>query len=177
MTQKGSDWSGAIKRAQPDDAAALAEFGRVTFIETFAHLYPAADLHSYLAGAYSEASQAAEIADQNQTVLIAKLDGKISGYAWFGPVTLDVDPDGEAIELKRLYLAKPAQGTGLADGLMQAMFAEARARDAAEIYLSVWVDNLRAKKFYARYGFEEVGRQIFWVGSIPDDDRIWRLRL
>jgi ribosomal protein S18 acetylase RimI-like enzyme len=43
--------------------------------------------------------------------------------------------------------------------------------------LSVYIDNHRARRFYERYGFEEVGRYAFPVGGTIDDDRIMRLAL
>ena len=53
----------------------------------------------------------------------------------------------------------------------------ARAEGATALYLTVYVDNLRAQRFYARYGFVEVGKYRFKVGEQYDDDRIWVLRL
>jgi len=44
----------SIRKARVADAAALAEIGATTFIETFGHLYPEADLTAYLAQAYDE---------------------------------------------------------------------------------------------------------------------------
>ena len=74
-------------------------------------------------------------------------------------------------------MLKPWQGAGLAAQLMAWTLEEARARAAEEIYLSVFVDNARARRFYERYGFEYVGRYAFMVGSHADDDLIMRLRL
>jgi ribosomal protein S18 acetylase RimI-like enzyme len=54
---------------------------------------------------------------------------------------------------------------------------EARARGAEQLYLSVFVDNVRAQRFYARYGFEPVGAYAFMVGSHADEDIIMRARL
>ena len=51
---------------------------------------------------------------------------------------------------------------------------EARVRGASEMYLTVYTDNHRAKRFYERYGFEEVGPYSFMVGSQADEDIIMR---
>ena len=53
------------------------------------------------------------------------------------------------------------------------------ARDAGKdrMVLSVYVDNIRAQRFYARYGFEEIAAYEFRVGETIDDDRIWSLSL
>jgi ribosomal protein S18 acetylase RimI-like enzyme len=72
---------------------------------------------------------------------------------------------------------KPWQGAGLAPAMMAWVLAEARRRGAEEIYLSVFTDNLRAQRFYERYGFEAVGRYDFMVGTHADEDIIMRLKL
>ena len=57
------------------------------------------------------------------------------------------------------------------------VLAEAAGRGAEEIYLSVFIDNPRARRFYERYGFEAVGRYDFMVGSHADEDIVMRLGL
>ena len=55
--------------------------------------------------------------------------------------------------------------------------ATARTAGRKELLLSVYIDNHRARRFYERYGFEEIGRYEFRVGETIDDDRIMRLIL
>ena len=52
-----------------------------------------------------------------------------------------------------------------------------RARRADELYLSVFTDNHRARRFYDRYGFTFVQTYEFVVGSHADEDHILRLDL
>jgi ribosomal protein S18 acetylase RimI-like enzyme len=54
---------------------------------------------------------------------------------------------------------------------------EARNRGAQALYLTVYIDNDRARRFYDRYGFEAVGRYDFMVGSQADEDVIMRKEL
>jgi ribosomal protein S18 acetylase RimI-like enzyme len=54
---------------------------------------------------------------------------------------------------------------------------EALRRGAAELYLTVYVHNHRARRFYDRYGFEAVGRYDFMVGNHVDEDVVMRKRL
>jgi len=54
---------------------------------------------------------------------------------------------------------------------------EARRQGADDLYLSVFVDNHRARRFYERYGFEFVGLYAFMVGTHADEDHVMRLRL
>jgi RimJ/RimL family protein N-acetyltransferase len=41
----------------------------------------------------------------------------------------------------------------------------------------VFIDNHRARRFYARYGFEQVGTYDFMVGTHADLDLVMRLDL
>ena len=56
-------------------------------------------------------------------------------------------------------------------------FEEAARRAATRMYLTVYVDNHRARRLYERYGFEVVGRYDFMVGSHADEDLILRKAL
>ena len=49
----------------------------------------------------------------------------------------------------------------------------AREAKAPDLYLTVFDHNERAKRFYARHGFVEVGNCTFTLGDRVDDDRIW----
>jgi ribosomal protein S18 acetylase RimI-like enzyme len=81
------------------------------------------------------------------------------------------------MELQQIYVVSDWHGTGVADRLMEWGVTAAGAHRAPELYLTVFDHNNRAKRFYARHGFEEVGRCIFRLGDRCDDDRIWCRRL
>jgi len=162
--------------ATSDDAAALAELGRVTFTETFAHLYSPENLAAFLEN-HREESWRAQLADSEFRVRIVEDGGRAVAYAKLGPPSLPVEVRRPAVELRQIYVLGPWQGAGIARELMAWAIAEARAGGAVELYLSVFVDNPRARRFYAGYGFESVGRFHFMVGSHADDELILRLEL
>ncbi len=169
----------ALRAAQAADAAALAAFAQAAFRETFAYrAYPPEDLAAFFASKMSPARYAALLDDPAMHITLAVAgDGAICGFASAGPVDLPL-PDGAprtaVIELHQLYLAPYAQGTGLADALMARFWATARAQAARTAYLSVYCENRRAQRFYARHGFAEIGKNPFLVGRVLDDDRIWQ---
>ena len=162
--------------AVPADAPALVDLARASFTETFGHLYRPDDLAAFLAGHTLE-RWATELSDPAYAVRIGEADGRAVAYAKLAPPSLPVEPQGPAIELRQFYLLKPFQGQGHADALMAWTIDTARARGAAELFLSVFVDNHRARRFYERYGFERVGVYAFMVGSHADEDDLMRLVL
>ena len=162
--------------AGPEDAATLSELGARSFVETFGHLYSPENLAAFLVN-HSPESWREELADPAFTVRLGEVDGEAVAYAKVGPSSLPVEPDGPAIELRQIYVLGPWQGAGLAHDLLAWALDEARSRGAAEIYLSVFTENGRARKFYERYGFEYVGDYAFMVGTQADHDLIMRLKL
>ena len=166
----------SYRDATEADAAAINGLFRASFIATFAHLYAERDLAAFLAWFTIDAWRA-DLADPAIAFRLAEQDGALLGYAKLGPVTLPVTPAGPALELRQLYLHEEAKGTGIADALMDWTLRIARARAARELFLSVFVGNHRASRFYARHGFEDVGLYRFMVGDHADEDRLMRLAL
>ena len=165
-----------FRNAAHSDAAALASLGRRTFTETFGHLYTPENLAAFLLN-HAEERWEEELANPNLSVRVAEAEGELVAYAKLGPPTLPFEPRGPSIELRQFYLLKPWQGRGVSQELMRWIVEEARSRGAEDLYLSVFVDNHRARRFYERCGFEIVGACAFMVGGHADEDHIMRLKL
>ncbi len=161
----------------PADAATLARVGARAFTDTFGHLYDPADLSAFLAASYSPAAWDADLRDPGVRIRIVEDSGEVCGYAKFGPLKLPVDTERPAAELRALYILSRWHGTGAAQSLMDWTIAEARRVAADELYLSVYCDNHRARRFYERYGFRYVKPYAFVVGNHQDEDHILRLDL
>lgn len=162
------------------DAPALSVCAQTSFRETFGHIaYPPDDLEQFLATAMGPERYAVQIANPAYALRVARgSDGALIGFVKAGPNELPM-PDGEpereqTFELHQLYLREGAKGTGLADRMMAFVDAEARSRGAVAVYLSVFIENIRAQRFYARHGYVEIGKNPFQVGDTVDDDRVWR---
>ena len=164
------------RNATPADAPLMSRLGPETFSETFGHLYTPENLAAFLLN-HSVENWTQELADPNFTVRLAEQDGAAVGFAKLGPPALPFEVTGPTAELRQFYILKPWQGTGVAQALMQWVMDEARAQGAEQIFLSVFVDNHRAQRFYARYGFEAVGTYAFMVGTHADEDIIMRAPL
>ncbi|MDJ0278803.1 GNAT family N-acetyltransferase [Sphingomonas sp. 2R-10] len=165
-----------LRAATPADAALLATIGAETFTETFGHLYRPDDLAAFLTN-HTPANWVAELSDPRYRVVLAMAGDEAVGYAKLGPPSLPFEPQGTPIELRQFYVRKGWQGSGLAATMMEHMLDMARATGADELFLSVFVDNHRARRFYERYGFERVGRYDFMVGSHRDEDDVMRVAL
>jgi ribosomal protein S18 acetylase RimI-like enzyme len=162
--------------AGPADAATLARLGRETFTETFGHLYTPENLAAFLQS-HNVGDWRAELSDPSFSVCLAEDVAHAAAYAKVGPPSLPFETKRRAIELRQFYVLAAWHGRGVARALMDWVLAEARRRGAEELYLSVFVDNHRARRFYDRYGFEQVGTYDFMVGTHADLDLVMRLEL
>jgi diamine N-acetyltransferase len=165
-----------FRNAVPADGAAVAALFNRCFCDTFANLYRIEDLDAFLAKSTAN-EWSAEIAEEGMALRLAEVEGLAVGFAKLGPISLPVEAETGALELRSLYVLTDWHGSGVARALMDWMLDQAKAQRAPELYLSVYVDNHRARRFYERYGFCFVKRYDFMVGSHADEDHILRLGL
>ena len=159
-----------------DDAPELAELGAATFTDTFGHLYQPDDLAVFHKNHSIDAWEK-ELTDAAFAVRVAEKEGKMVGYAKLGPPHLPFEPRGEAAELRQLYVVEEMKGQGVAHTLIDWVIEGARDRRADHLYLSVFTENHRARRFYEKLGFEAEGTYHFMVGNHADDDIVMRLKL
>lgn len=162
--------------ATSTDLEVIDRVFRESFCDTFAHLYAGEDLTAFLAQ-FTPDAWAGEFGDSRYGFRVADVDGEVVGYLKLGPSALPIESDKRSVELRQLYIRKSYHGVGIAHALMDWALDEARHRGFEEIYLTVYVDNHRARRFYDRYGFETVGRYDFMVGNQADEDIIMRKAL
>jgi ribosomal protein S18 acetylase RimI-like enzyme len=161
-----------ITHATQADCDAIAELAARTFTETFGHLYTAKNLASHLASHCSADYFTAAIA-AGDTLLLIHAEGALIGYAKLGHVGLPVKPlPPGAAEIHRVYLRKAFQGQGIGKAVMMYMLSLPLLATAPVVYLGVWEENLKAQALYAHYGFEPVGRYLYYVGTQADREII-----
>lgn len=163
--------------AVPADGAALSAMAKRSFTDTFGSLYRASDLAAFLDRSFGADGLPSQLDDPAFAVRLAVEGEKIAGFAKLGPVDFPGAWSADTIALHQLYVLGAWQGEGVAQVLMDWALATARARGARRMLLSVYVDNIRAQRFYARYGFVDIGAYEFPVGDHIDEDRIWSLNL
>lgn len=168
-----------IRPARPDDVEALGALGRQTFIDTFVDgfgiPYPADDLAVFLDASFSPAATASKLAEPGAAWWAAERDGELLAFANAGPNTLP-HPDArpEHAELRRLYVARTAQGLGLGTRLLAASLDWMQAHTTGPLWIGVWSGNLKAQKLYAAHGFFKAGEYQYPVGAWLDDEFILR---
>jgi len=166
----------AYRNGSPADAEGIDRAFRDSFCATFAHFYSPEDLAAFL-GQFTLEAWRSELGDPAYAFHVAEAGTEIVGYVKLGPIKFPLDTKGPAILLSQLYVVPEQLGAGVGAALLEWAEAEARRRGNAELYLTVFVDNPRARRFYERYGFAAVGRYDFMVGNQADEDIIMRKAL
>lgn len=179
--QSTAEMSGSmrLRRATAADAKLLAELAARLFEDTFGPDNDPEDMRDYLAGAFSEERQRAELADDSRVIWIA-LDalGRAIGYV---AMRRDTRTNGvvaeQPAEVQRIYADRTWHGRGLGRALMTACVEQARAWGCDVLWLAVWERNPRAIAFYEKTGFRKVGRQTFVLGRDVQHDDVMALSL
>jgi ribosomal protein S18 acetylase RimI-like enzyme len=159
-----------IRKADQRDVPELSALAIETYVDAVGHTFRPSDLDAYLEGHLSEDCFSRTV--DEDTVLLAFLDGRMVGFVQFGAVKLPVEPrSGSDRELHRLYVDLKMQDRGVGRQLMDAALTEMRRSGAANVYLDVWERNEGAIRFYRRYGFETVGSHRIAVESGAKTER------
>jgi GNAT superfamily N-acetyltransferase len=163
----------SIRRATIADAAMLADLGARTFYDTFAADNRPEDMALHLTRSYGVAQQSAELQSSDMVTLLAEVGNEAVGFAQLRDGAAPSWVTGRRpLELWRFYVIHAWHGRGVAAALMNAVVGEAERRQAGTLWLSVWERNPRARAFYGKFRFTDVGTQIFHVGHDAQTDRI-----
>ena len=169
-----------IRRANSFDAEMLSELSRKTFWDAF-HANPKnapEDMAEYMRTAFNLEQIKKELADAKAIFLIAEITGEAVGYAKLLIDSREPEIKSERpIELARLYSKQEFLGKGIGAKLMDECFREAKDLDRDAMWLGVWEFNPRAQAFYRKYGFYEVGKHIFQLGSDAQTDVLMQRNL
>jgi GNAT superfamily N-acetyltransferase len=162
-----------IRLGTAADAALLAVLARDTFFDTFASSNDAGDMALHLDRSYGVAQQTSELTDPSITTLLVEEGGEVVAYAQVREGHVPGCVTGAApIELWRFYVQRGWHGQGIAQALMARVVTEAAAAGAKTLWLGVWEHNHRARAFYGKCGFTDVGEHVFLFGTDPQTDRV-----
>ncbi|MEO0417637.1 MAG: GNAT family N-acetyltransferase [Pseudomonadota bacterium] len=167
-----------IRRVTPDEAEALAELGRETFIATFASDNDPANLVEYVAAAFDPSEIRAQIGTDGSEFFFAEIDERPVGYLKLNTGAAQAEEmPGRTLEIERIYLTGEAQGLGLGKALLDLAVERAIENGCEAVWLGVWERNPKAKQFYETRGFVPFGSHTFVIGADYQTDILMRFDL
>ncbi|MEO7308406.1 MAG: GNAT family N-acetyltransferase [Ferruginibacter sp.] len=164
-----------IRRVTIEDVSALSEIARQTFFDTFTGTCSQEDMLSFLDQFYNEEQLGKELMDAETFCFFAEAEGMPVAYLHFAEdyKNFPLMKKWKALELKRIYVLKEFHGKGIAQKLMDHVLNFAIEKRYEVVWLGVWEHNLRAQKFYEKYGFVNSGyTHDFPIGNTPQTD-VW----
>ncbi len=168
----------SVRLAVPTDAAALHLLAALTFPLACTPETPDEEKEAFIAEQLSESAFERYLVDPARILLVAVEDAtaELIGYSMLNTGEPADEAVAEAIrhrptiELSKMYVHPAHHGDGTAGRLLTTTLDAARDTGAAGSWLGVSEDNARANAFYARHGFEQVGRKRFHIGDRWEDD-------
>ena len=156
-----------IRLANEEDARYIALLGRITFTETFGHLFrDQKDLIDYYNRTFTVQKIEDGMKKQNNIFWIAFVNRLPVGYA-----KLKLDSKSEFIDtkdvcqLQKIYVLKDFLSMKIGYELQDSLLKKAKELNFDKVWLSVLNSNDRAINFYKNTGFEKIGNHDFQIGK------------
>jgi GNAT superfamily N-acetyltransferase len=148
--------------ATADDALCLGMLGTQVFLDTYATEGIRPALAREVLHHFSTDATALLLADPAVTVVVAERDSHLVGFASIiCPAQKPGIPAASGAELRRLYVQARFAGQGLGGRLLDQAEIVARDRGAPTLWLTTWVGNERALRFYPRQGYADAGETVY----------------
>ncbi len=158
-----------IRKANLEDAAYISLLGRITFSETFGHLFLNKDeLETYLQTTFGVEKIRSSLQKENNVFWLALADDLPVGYAKlkkYSPLE-QLDPQ-QVAQLQKIYVLKDFLDKKVGIVLYEALLEETLALQKNHLWLTVLHTNSRAIHFYEKNGFKKHQKHLFTIGSQP----------
>jgi len=164
-----------IVKAIPSDANKLLTIGWKTFYEAFNHLNTPENMEAYMSKAFTMEKLFSELLNPLSEFYIARKEDDTIGYLKVNKCGAQSDiRDDSSLEIERIYIDSPHQGSGLGTILLNKAKTRARELDLEYVWLGVWEVNKDAIRFYERNGFEIFGSHPFVFGDEVQTDLLMK---
>ena len=156
-----------MRLAKKEDAPLIALLGRITFTETFGHLFrDEQDLIDYYNLTFSVQKIEAGIEKPNNVFWIAFANRLPVGYAKLKLHSPSEFIESQAVcQLQKIYVLKDFLSMKIGFALQHSLLEKAKELNFDNVWLSVLHSNERAIRFYRKTGFDKVGNHDFQIGK------------
>lgn len=162
-----------IRVAAHGDAELLSVLATTCFYEAYFEQDAPHNLAFYIKESFAAERIAAEMALAVVTYFLIFRNDRAVGFA---KMRTDTSFEGigkePAIELQRIYIVERVYGTGAGELLLAHCENFARDTGFESIWLGVWEENLRARRFYAKHGYSRIGEVQFPYGDVVGTNHV-----
>lgn len=171
-----------LRPARDEEIEALVQLGRATFPDACPAFLSDDDVQAFMDATFTPEQVASWVNSDDAALVVAErvASGQLLGYMLVerdlpdGANELVTDPRPRCLEsysqaelgyVCKLYLLPSVRGGGIAGALMDQAKKAAANWGVKTMWLATHETNRRAQKLYKRYGFKNVGKRSFKVGS------------
>lgn len=162
-----------LRPAVAADALCLSVLAMQVFLDTYATEGIRPAIAREALGTYSTAEFDRLLAEPGTRLCVAEHAGLLVG---FSQIRLGAShvllPAGEPAELVRLYVQARFKGRQIGQRLLREAESHAQVQGASGLWLRAWVHNRPARAFYARQGYDDVGRTTFSFEGEDHENRV-----
>ena len=168
----------SLRAATSADALRLGVLATQVFLDTYAFTGITEAVAKEVREAFSTETFSELLARESTFITVAV---HVEGLVGFAQTTIGTTqalaPAGAPAELDKLYVQEPFTGRGVGTRLLRSHETLAGGHGAAMLWLSPWVGNHRALRFYAKHGYEDYGLVFFHMGPHKIENRVYAKRL
>lgn len=167
-----------IQEVQTSEVKTLQSLSKTTFSESFASFNSIENLKTYFKSAFGIKQLLKEMNNPFSRYYFVYFDDVICGYFKIniGEGQTEIKST-EGLELERIYILAKHQGKKIGEKVLEEVKTIAQAVQKKYIWLGVWEQNIKAIKFYERFGFKKFDTHIYPIGDDPQIDWMMKLML
>jgi len=156
-----------IRKATTSDAPLIALLGRISFNETFGHLFlDNNDLLAYHEKTFSVSKIASSLQKSTNIFWLAFYNELPVGYTKLKLNSVsEFLPSQQVCQLQKIYVLKDFLSKKIGLKLQASLIEEAQKRNYKTLWLSVYDDNVKAINFYKKNQFKNIGKHKFQIGK------------
>ena len=169
-----------LRPAVVADAPCLSALAGQVFLDTYATDGITPWFVRELGEHLGMATIAALLERDDTRFVLAELAGRLIGFSQSTLATthaLVSTPAARAVELDRLYVQRPFLGRAVGTALLRRAEADAMSAGASTLWLTAWVGNDRARRFYASRGYADLGATTYTFDRESFENRLFAITL
>lgn len=165
-----------LKKCYRNDLHILRALSIQTFKETYEVFNTPEDMKIYIETDLSTEKLSKELQLPDTAFYLAYSGKTPVGFLKLNFISNSrIETTMRGLEIERIYVLKLYQGGGIGSFLMNKVNSLASSLQYDYIWLGVWENNINARNFYKRKGFEEFGNQVFVLGNDKQLDLlVWK---
>ncbi|GAB1268084.1 N-acetyltransferase [Aurantivibrio infirmus] len=163
-----------IRVPNPDEIEAVSKISAATFVLACPSSSGKDELEKYISSNLSPTIFQKALNSSSIYLISAFANGEMAGFATV-LLSSDCSLNSRIVatsEIQKLYVLPKFHGACVAQKLMGAALNHLKNMGIANVWLGVYSNNLRAKRFYSKYGFSVAGETQFKMGSETHLDHI-----